>query len=416
LHQIQNNNATILPEDLEKFNRLTQDFERELNELENKLDNIENNISFLENARFSPTAWLNGIAVFGLATATGGNPPGRGNNNSTLNHLNLLQISASFTGEDILRIGLSSGDFNAGTFANPEVFNTNMSLLSYQTNTNNQLKFNSLEYRFVLGKRLGILLKPSGFGLSSALNTLSPYQDSVQAASSRFAAYSPVYRIGNLNQGIGLDFLMTDKTQLQFGYGSRNFSTSNQGFFSADHSSLGAQFLLTNSNSSFRTALTYVNAFSSNGRLDTFTGSNNADTSGGFNERSTIHGLNGSMEWKLTPKLTFGTWGGAIITDSLESDTIVLSTTYLFSLGISDLFGREGDVLAFMVGQPPRLRIGLNILREDEGSSMHYEVFYRFRINDRISITPSLFYVTDPGHIPENNNILITTVRTSFSF
>ena len=410
-------NLTVLPEDLEKLQRLAKDFEAELANLGTKVDNLEGRVASLEDHQFSTTAWLNGTAVFGLATAGGGDPPGRGETNPILNYLTFLGVSASFTGQDVLRVGLSAGNFDDGSFANPQALNTNMALLSYQTDADNQLELSSLEYRFAVGDRLGIVLKPTGFGLSTALDTLSPYQSSVQGAISRFAAYSPIFRIGSLDGGVGLDFLLTDQVQLQVAYGARNANSSNQGLFSSDHQALGAQFLFFNTRESkFKTALTYVNALSDNGQLDTGTGSNNADISGGFNERAAIHAVNGSLEWKLTPNLTFGTWGGAIVTDSRESDAIVLSTTYLFSLGISDLFGREGDLLAFMVGQPPRLRTGVNILRKDEGSSFHYEVFYRFRLNGYISITPGFFLVTDPGHISENDDIFVTTIRTTFSF
>ncbi|NEO01409.1 MAG: carbohydrate porin, partial [Moorea sp. SIO3I7] len=131
---------------------------------------------------------------------------------------------------------------------------------------------------------------------------------------------------------------------------------------------------------------------------------------------ATIHAVNGTLGWGVTRKITLGAWGGVTLTDSLPSDALVLSTTYLFSLGISDPFGRKGDLLAVMVGQPPRLRAGLNIVRADEGSSMHYEAFYRFRVSNRVSITPGFFIVTDPGHISENNNIFVGSIRTGFSF
>ena len=410
-------NSTVLREDLEKLQRLAKDFEVELANLGTKVDNLEGRVAFLEDHQFSTTAWLNGTAVFGLATAGGGDPPGRGETNPILNYLTFLGVSASFTGQDRLRVGLSAGNFDAGSFANPQALNTNMALLSYQTDTDNQLELSSLEYRFVVGDRLGIVLKPAGFGISTALDTLSPYQSSVQGALSRFAAYSPIYRIGSLDGGVGLDFLLTDRVQLQMAYGTRNTNDSNQGLFGSDHRALGAQFLFFNTpKSKFKTALTYVNAFSSNGRLDTFTGSNNADISGGFNERATIHAVNGSLQWELASNLTFATWGGFIFTDSRESDALAFSTTYLFSLGLRDPFGRKGDLMAFMVGQPPRLRYGVNIVQKDEGSSMHYEFFYRLRLNDRISITPGFFIVTNPGHISENDDIFVTTIRTTFSF
>jgi carbohydrate-selective porin OprB len=162
--------------------------------------------------------------------------------------------------------------------------------------------------------------------------------------------------------------------------------------------------------------LAYLNAYSADGRLDTFTGSNNADTSGGFNERSAIHAINGTLQWRLARNVTFGAWGGLIGTDSLPSDAFAVSTTYQASLGFSDPFGRKGDLLAFLVGQPPKLNVGGLIERADEGRSLHYEAFYRFRVSDRVSVTPGFFVVTDPGHIKENKNIFVGTLRTTFNF
>jgi carbohydrate-selective porin OprB len=69
-----------------------------------------------------------------------------------------------------------------------------------------------------------------------------------------------------------------------------------------------------------------------------------------------------------------------------------------------------------MVGQPPKLNAGVLIERIDRGTSLHFEAFYRFRLNDHLAITPGFFYVTDPGHISENNNIFVGTIRSTFSF
>lgn len=102
--------------------------------------------------------------------------------------------------------------------------------------------------------------------------------------------------------------------------------------------------------------------------------------------------------------------------DLEDLDPLVLTTTYLFSLGLSDPFGRKGDLLAFLVGQPPKLQAGVLIERADEGNSFHFETFYRFRLNDNISITPGFFIVTNPGNIRENKDIFVGVIRTTFSF
>jgi hypothetical protein len=183
----------------------------------------------------------------------------------------------------------------------------------------------------------------------------------------------------------------------------------------SNRSALGVQLLLK-PNPNLVTGLAYINGYSQDGRLDTLTGSFNADTSGTFLEPAQIHALSATLQWRLSQNMTLGSWGGLIYSNSLESSAFAISATSLVSLGIDDPFGREGDFFAFLIGIPPKLLIGSQIERFDRGTSLHLETFYRFRINDSISITPGFFIVTDPGHIPSNNTIFIGTIRTTFRF
>jgi carbohydrate-selective porin OprB len=70
-----------------------------------------------------------------------------------------------------------------------------------------------------------------------------------------------------------------------------------------------------------------------------------------------------------------------------------------------------------LFGQPPKLVEGNDLfLGEDEDTSLHFETFYRFRVSDRISITPGLLYITNPEHNADNEDIFIGTLRTTFRF
>ncbi len=267
-----------------------------------------------------------------------------------------------------------------------------------------------------MGDRLVATIKPVGFSLSTVLSPNSLFASAGAGALSRFAAYSPVFRIGNLDSGVGLDWLLSDRTRLQIAYGARDANDAAGGLFSSEHRALGVQ-LLARPTANLTTGIAYVNAFAGNGRLDTFTGSNDADVSGGFGEPSIIHAVSGTLQWQVTSGLVFGAWGGVFGTDSQRSDAAALSTTYQFSLGFPDPFGRDGDLLGIMVGQPPRLRAEIASGAEpDDAIAMHYEAFYRFRVNDNLLITPGFFWVTNPGHIANNNDIFVGVVRTTFSF
>ncbi|NJR66140.1 MAG: iron uptake porin, partial [Leptolyngbyaceae cyanobacterium CRU_2_3] len=401
--------------DLAAIQRLQVEFAAELATLRGRVDSLEARTANLEAQQFSTTVILNGQVTLGLSDAWGGDPPGLGEAQPVFTYLTQLQLSGSFNGQDALRVGLEASNFGGRGFAEPAALNTNMALLGYQSNSENQLRLSSLEYRFAAGDRLVVTLKPVGFGLNSVLSPNSIYSSASQGALSRFASDTPIFKIGSLDAGLGVDWLVSDRVRLQMAYGARDASNNRQGLFSSDHRAFGVQILLRPF-ATVTTGIAYVNAFSADGFLDTFTGSSNADTSGGIHERSTIHAVSGTLQWRVLPQVVLGAWGGLTVTDALPSDAIAVSTTYLFSLGLTDPFGREGDLLGLMVGQPLRLRYGLGIPREDEGAAMHYEAFYRFRLNDNIAIIPGLFVVTHPGHIEENNTIVVGAIRTSFSF
>ncbi|GAB4368975.1 MAG: hypothetical protein Kow00121_08540 [Elainellaceae cyanobacterium] len=403
--------------DLVAIQRLQEEFAAELVTLEGQVDSLEARTAELEAQQFSTTVVLNGQVTLALADGWGGDPPGLGETNPILGSLAQLQLSGSFTGRDAFRINLSSGNFVDAGFASPQAFNTNMALLGVQSDTDSEFGLDSVEYRTAIGDRLVVTVKPAGFSLSSVLSPNSLYASSSLGALSRFASENSIFKIGNLDAGVGADWLISDRLRLQIAYGMRNPSDPEQGLFSSESRALGVQ-LLTRPFDTVTTGLVYVNAFNDRGFLDTFTGSNNADTSGRFfePESATIHAIGGTLQWQVTPDVIFGAWGAVTLTDYLSVDAYALSTAYLFSLGFPDTFGREGDLFAVMVGQPFRLQDGINILRDDEGAGMHYEAFYRFRINNNISIVPGVFVVTDPGHIPDNNTIAVGAIRTVFSF
>ncbi|RKH85712.1 S-layer protein, partial [Corallococcus praedator] len=116
-------------EDLQAIERLNIDFQSELASLNLRGDRLEAQTAQLEGQQFSTTAFLNGQTILSLAFGEGGDPPGSGEGNVVLTHLTLLQIAASFHGNDVLRVGLEAGNFRDRGFASPNGFNTNMALL-----------------------------------------------------------------------------------------------------------------------------------------------------------------------------------------------------------------------------------------------------------------------------------------------
>ncbi|MGF1541462.1 MAG: iron uptake porin, partial [Pleurocapsa sp.] len=523
----------------------TEEFEAELASIGSRIDNLEGRIGFLEDNQFSTTTILNGEVIFGIADAFGGNPPGgcetlnlNLQNGATANAVNCgireddqaistagepetetvftylarLGLQASFSGQDRLRMFLTTGNFDNGGFTNPASLNTYSPRLSYQAGLENQVVLDILEYRFpAFNDRVAFYASTFGFSLSNVLTANSPYFDIGRGAVSRFGQLNPIFRIGGpMDAGVGFDWLISDPVRLQVAYGTRDSSDPDGGFFGADHSALGAQILVQPTDN-IVTGITYVNAYSSDGSLGTFTGSVNAETNGLWSGGrlpnpsigdlpggafpgvgtdlgdfpAQINAVGGTFQWNFTPQLNFGASTAYTFSNFLEEipefdlqdnfpglagkKPFANTLTYQVSLGYADPFGREGDLFGFIFGMPPKLvdagpvtpgqtvpfseqvinneaavtvtdNDPRNFLtrneqlgdpdndlliqegtldqfgREDEATSLHFEFFYRYKVNDNIWITPGFFFVTNPGHIADNDTLYVGTLRTTFRF
>ena len=99
---------------------------------------------------------------------------------------------------------------------------------------------------------------------------------------------------------------------------------------------------------------------------------------------------------------------------------------YAITLNFPDLF-KEGNAGGIVVGMQPRLTgtsnstlaeaIGLPAgQRKDRDVGLHIEAFYRFQLNDNISVTPGFFWLSAPNHDARNSDAVIGVVRTTFIF
>ena len=396
-----------------------------------------------------------------------------------------------------------------------------MARLGYQADLDNDVFLDILEYRFpAFNDQVVFYASTFGFALSNVLTANSPYFDIGRGAISRFGQLNPILRIGGaMDAGVGFDWAISDPIRLQFAYGTRDSGDPDGGFFGADHSALGAQILVQPTDK-IVAGIHYVNAYSSDGSLGTFTGSVNAETGGLWSEAripspddqendptfaaccrfflgdqpAQINAVGGSFQWNITEKLNFAAWGGYTFTnflkelpdfsnsfqvgnpddngigDSAGEKPFADAATFTVSLGLSDPFGREGDLFGFIFGMPPKLvsagpetrgtpvpffeqvinneeetvvtdnnpnldtvgEIGAaggdptglvdagdlpkRVGQEDEATSLHFEFFYRFKVNDNIWVTPGFFFVTNPGHIEDNDTLYVATIRTTFRF
>jgi hypothetical protein len=86
--------------------------------------------------------------------------------------------------------------------------------------------------------------------------------------------------------------------------------------------------------------------------------------------------------------------------------------SYGLGVAVPD-FGKKGNLLGVFAGAQPYSRGRVTGANE---VPYHIEGFYKHRVNDNISITPGVIWITSPGQSDNNNDAIIGTVRTTFNF
>jgi hypothetical protein len=169
--------------------------------------------------------------------------------------------------------------------------------------------------------------------------------------------------------------------------------------------------------------LTYAHTYQNRGAINLFdsTGSQYANTPFGAGALSSDHyAVEAAL--RLGPRITVGGFYGYSEAQGkgTASGNNAYFETYAASLSFRD-FGREGSVLAFIFGQPPKATgndfIGANgVRRQDRDTSYHLEALYRLQLSDNIAVTPGVLVILNPEHNDNNDAIYVGTLRTTFTF
>jgi len=447
----------VLREDMEKLQRLTQEFEAELAAIGARVDNLEGRVAFLEDHQFSTTTKLTGEVIFALTGSFGSD----NDNQAIFGDRVRLYLSTSFTGEDELITRLAAG--SAGRFTNDYAFDTgsgietvdgvesgaNLQTFNLPDNGNNvELDWLAYYRPIDLGSaRFNTYIAAWGGRHDDYAPVLNPYfmnWDGGEGSLSTFAQSSPIYRIGG-GGGIGvsyelgfLDSLLGPST-VSFGYMSStaNDPSEGAGLFNGDYSALG-QFNF-NIGDKINLGLTYVHGFH---KADSPIFGQGAVSGGGVVgtgianlSRSNLEGTGaeiGLLE-DIKSKVT-NTYGAQVAFQVSEWMTLsgffayqnVIFTgrgggeTWTYGVGAAfpDL-GKEGSVLGIFAGVQPYLgsaSIQNTDLEITNNNPIHIEGFYKYQLTDNISITPGLIWVSNPEQTNDSDDQVIGTLRTTFTF
>jgi hypothetical protein len=417
-------------DDLATLQKLQEEFSAELATLRGRVDAAEAKVATLEKQQFSTTTKLNGEVIFGLAGAVAGQTfapgtsvPGEDvSRNTVFGYRARLDLDTSFTGTDLLRTRLQAGNSdltNAATTPLPE------GSLRFAANSNSSVEIDALLYQFKLGEKTTVTLEANAGAVDDFTNTLNPLDgDGGSGALTQFGTRNPIYYLTG-GTGIGLEHQFGDKLSLSLGYLAADAANpaDKAGLFDGpygaiaqltfkpfDQLTIGATYL-----NSYR--LTFANAGSPTGSLsanliDSITGN---EIAAPFTSNS--YGL--GAVFQLSPKISVNANGGFTNTRVAGLGDLDI-WNWSAGLAVQD-FGSKGSTAGLIVGMEPRasrVSSGLQLagLLEDQDTSLHIEGFYEYKLNDKISVTPGLVWLTAPGHNNLNEDIVIGTIRTTFTF
>ena len=412
-------NPTAVPEtDVNTVLRLMQEFQLDLAILKGRTDGTQARLQDLAVTQFSTTTKLQGEAIFGLGSILSED---RGS--TVLGSRLRLELGSSFTGDDRLFTRLSRNDFT-GFEAETGTFQGNLAFA--EPNNNQDLQLDALHYSFDIGDRLSFILGATGLEADDIARTINVLDgDGGSGSISTFGTRNPIYYPPG-DAGLGITYTPIEQIEISAGYiaSSTDEPTPGSGLFDGAYSALGQ--VTVEPFESLSLAATYVHSYS---QSDTETGTDRAnlqsETADLFGSKtptvSNSYGL--ELSWEISDRLVVGGWGGLSKVSNLSTleGQIDRGTQDIWNwaatLALPDL-GNEGSLGGIVVGSEPKVTNStIDNLEADSDRSLHLEAFYQYQVNDNISVTPGVVWITKPDSTGrDSDDLVIGTVRTTFSF
>ncbi|MEH2271105.1 MAG: iron uptake porin [Nostoc sp.] len=425
----------VTKQDLATLQRLQEEFSAELATLRGRVDSLEARTAELEANQFSTTTKLVGEAIFGVTDVFGGNTGDA--NNTVFQDRVRLDLQTSFTGRDVLHTRLAAGNAQAFSLVDNAggAINTAEGTQTFEVGStgNNSVKIDRLTYEAPIGPAQ-VYLAASGGRHSQYAAVNNPYffdnTDGGNGALSTFASESPIYRIGGgagiaLNLPLGKGGGILGNSSITAGYlaSEANSPALSSGLTNGDYAALGQ--LNFSVGDRLALAATYVHGYSAAGGLLFNSGSTSDNSFGevlvGTGQANALSTTNASSSnsygvsaaFRPSDKLSISGFvsyhdvTGFGVGDNYEA------WSYGVGVALPD-FGKKGNVLGVFAGAEPYAFNRPGFVGND--IPYHFEGFYKYRVSDNISVTPGVIWLTSPGQNSNNDDAIIGTLRTTFTF
>ena len=389
-------------ETTDELRKLLVEFEQELIVLKGRVDGLEAKVGELEATQFSTTTKLKGEVNFmlggvpGLETNDGGNV-----GNTAFNYDLRLNFDTSFTGKDLLRTRLRSGNFNSDPFGS----SSSLFKLDKAESTDNTVEIDRLYYQFPVSKSLTLT---AGALVRNTEMAWVPTAYKSEILDFFAVAGAPGVYNKATGAGVGAQYVGKNGFVAGLNYVAQNGDDSETGVFDSD----GAlNFLAQVGYKATNWGVGVGYRYGSEGtRPRTFNGLLGA--SGALVDGQESNAIAVNAYWQPTqsgwvPSISAG-YGYNGVSGTVGSTDATNSDSWFVGLQWADAFV-AGNTAGIAVGQAPSAETA------GVSDATLLEFFYKFQVTDNISITPALFYV-DNNQRYQDSSKWGGVIQTKFTF
>jgi hypothetical protein len=384
----------------DELQRLMDEFKGELAVLKGRVDGLETKVGVLEAQQFSTTTKLKGEATFvlggvpGLETNDGGNV-----GNTAFNYDLRLNFDTSFTGRDLLRTRLRSGNFSDNPFGS----SSSLFKLDKAETTDNNVEIDRLYYQFPVSQNVTLT---AGALVRNTEMTWVPSVYRSEVLDFFTTAGAPGVYNKATGAGFGAQYVGKSGFIAGVNYVAQDGDNSETGMFNDDGAlNVLAQVGYKASNWGVGVGYRYGSEGTRSRTYNGLFGASGALAPGQDSNSVAVNAYWQPTQSGWIPSVSTG-YGYNSVSGSVGATDATDSDSWFVGLQWKDAFV-AGNAAGVAVGQVPSA--------ETVDDATMLEFFYKFQVTDNISITPALFYV-DNNQRYQDSSKWGGVVSTKFTF
>jgi len=395
-------------ETTDEINRLLNDFNKELSILKGRVEKAEKKIGTLQATQFSTTTKLKGEATFVLGGVDGARlANGTNAGNTAFNYDLRLSLDTSFTGKDLLKTRLRSGNFSTQPFGS----SSSLFKLDKAETYANTMTLDRLYYSFpALAKGVTLTAGPLVRNTEMAWVPTAYKSDILDFFA--VAGAPGVYNKAT-GSGFGIQYAQPGKKGgivANLNYVAQNGNDSTKGEFDAT-GALNTLVQLGYRAPQWGVAFGYRNGTEGT-RVRTFNGIAGNGGTLAANQTSNGYALNAYWQPKtsgIIPSVS-AAYGWNYVDGPATPRAATNSQTWMAGVQWSDVLAK-GNAAGFAIGAP-----GNAASLADDKNALMWETFYRYKVSDNVSITPAVFYVSNNQGLKNASDNYGGVIQTTFRF